>query len=137
MNLYFQRLLQDFQEVYIISGPLWLAKEDSDSGKFYVQYQTIGDLNSGDHNIVSVPTHFYKVVLAEKDRGSTKFLSAFVIPNQSMDDKKDLQAFQVELKNVEIYTGLRFFPVLEGRVIPDLCASPTGCKLPDLMSLKN
>lgn len=81
-------LTADYDEVRVISGPLFLPEEDKDSGKSFVKYEVslVGnsssnqlDLTTEDlelihfcsllqvigKNHVAVPTHLYKVVLAE------------------------------------------------------------------------
>eukprot|EP01117_Protostelium_nocturnum_P018390 TRINITY_DN767_c0_g1_i2.p1 TRINITY_DN767_c0_g1~~TRINITY_DN767_c0_g1_i2.p1 ORF type:complete len:389 (-),score=159.76 TRINITY_DN767_c0_g1_i2:123-1289(-) len=61
---------QGHSEVYVCTGPLYLPSKESD-GKWYSKVQLIGN-----PPLVSVPTHYYKVILTSK-------------PNQSDPSKKD------------------------------------------------
>ena len=72
-------------------------------------YQVLG----GD--CVSVPTHLFKIILAEDTSSSgsvTPVLGAFVIPNKPIKDV-DLTRFQVDLDKLETYTGTMFYPKLD------------------------
>ena len=67
-----------------IYGPY---RRDSD-GKMYVRYEVIGA------NSVAVPTHFFKVIVAET--ADQKYdMEAYVMPNQVLDDSTPLTMFQV------------------------------------------
>lgn len=60
--------------------------------------------------MVSVPTHFYKVILVEpKDQGDCA-VAAFVMPNQSIPSDVPLTRFAVPITDLEAATGLSFFP---------------------------
>jgi endonuclease G len=62
-------------------------RKESD-GKMYVRYQVIGA------NSVAVPTHFFKVIIAETDDQNYD-MEAYVMPNKVIDDKTPLTVFQV------------------------------------------
>lgn len=47
-------------------------------------------------NHVSVPTHFFKVVVIETKHGDLE-LEAYVMPNQKIDDAVPLTSFQVKI----------------------------------------
>jgi endonuclease G len=54
----------------------------------YVRYQVIGA------NSVAVPTHFFKVIIAET--GDQNYdMEAYVLPNKVIDEKTPLTVFQV------------------------------------------
>ena len=61
-------------------------------------------------SLVSVPTHFFKVVLGERpdsdslQDGTT--LGAFVMPNAPIDPETPLTAFAVPLYQLEALSGL-------------------------------
>ncbi|KAI7861726.1 hypothetical protein BDF14DRAFT_1991437 [Spinellus fusiger] len=96
-------LTKSFPDVYVFTGPLYLPHQERD-GKFYVKYQVIGA--NGAPN-VAVPTHFYKVIMTQRDgKFST---AAFVLPNQRIADDTPLEAFKVPLDAVERGSGLVFF----------------------------
>jgi len=54
-----RNLVKKYDNVWVVTGPLYLPKRESDN-KSYVKYEVIGNNN------VAVPTHFFKVVLCEK-----------------------------------------------------------------------
>ena len=51
-------------------------------------YEVIGQ------NSVAVPTHFFKVVVAEADERSLE-MEAYVMPNTAIPDETPIQAFMV------------------------------------------
>lgn len=62
-------------------------RRDGD-GKMYVRYEVIGASS------VAVPTHFFKVIVAET--ADQKYdMEAYVMPNQVIDDSTPLTVFQV------------------------------------------
>ena len=141
----------DYPEVHVVSGPLFLpdgaldeaASSDASEAasvpepapvprkgayppkkKRTVRYDVIGE-----HG-VAVPTHLFKVVLAEGGRGGARRLSAFVLPNAPLQDMPELQAFTVPVEFVEKYAGLRFFDRIDPAVraaIPPLCSPDAPC----------
>lgn len=81
-------------------SPFFLRREPD--GKLYVKYEVIGDNN------VAVPTHFFKVVVMEKDSGEKELLS-FVMPNQVIPEGVDLKAYLVPTETIERASGLLLF----------------------------
>lgn len=71
----------------------------------YVKYQVIGQ------NHVAVPTHFFKVIVAENYKQELS-LESYVMPNQPIDDQIPLSSFQVSPETVERAAGLLFFDKL-------------------------
>lgn len=69
----------------------------------YVRYQVIGK------NHVAVPTHFFKVVILEKQRGEVE-LRPYVMPNTPIDEKIPLERFLVPIESIEKASGLLFVP---------------------------
>jgi len=144
LEIYVRNLTEKFQDVYVVSGPLWLpkVKEVVDSevvsegagdggGKKkerappkYVEYQVIGENN------VAVPTHLYKVVLVEDPGLETPLMASFIVPNVPVEDKH-LKEFQVKVGDLEKHSGLKFHSKMEGVVVAgDLC-EVEGCKMQD------
>lgn len=72
------------------------------NGKKYVKYEVIGD-----HD-VSVPTHFFKVLLVENDDGNYE-IESFVIQNKQIDDNIPLKAFKVPIDSIERSAGFVLF----------------------------
>jgi DNA/RNA endonuclease G, NUC1 len=62
-------------------------RRESD-GKMYVRYEVIGA------NSVAVPTHFFKVIVAETADQKLD-MEAYVMPNQVIDNSTPLSVFQV------------------------------------------
>lgn len=112
-----RRLTGRYPSVRIATGPLYLPKREAD-GKWYVKYEVIGNPAS-----VAVPTHFYKVILAEDGKaGGNVAIGAFVMPNAPIPNDKPLRDFEVPLEAVERASGLEFaakLPVERRRM---LCA---------------
>lgn len=91
-------------DVWVVTGPAFVD-DDSDG---VVDYFVIGG------NRVAVPTHYYKIVLREKDTGdATKTYEAlaFLIPNERMEKKH--KAYLASIDEVEEATGYDFFPDVE------------------------
>ena len=61
-------------------------------------------------NKVAVPTHLYKVILAEGGREPA--LGVFIVPNRPIGDV-DLTEFQVSLEELESHVGCTFHAKLE------------------------
>lgn len=83
--------------------------------------QVIGENN------VAVPTHLYKVILAEAQDKPLLF-GAFVVPNEPIGYDCELRDFQVPLEKLEKDSGLVFFPNCDTSSALDLCDTD-GCKL--------
>jgi len=81
---------------------LLINRIDSISGRKYIQFEVIGD------NDVSVPTHFFKVLVFEDYDGNFD-LESYVIENAPGDDKLPLQAFFVSLDSIERSAGFILF----------------------------
>lgn len=117
-----------FTDAFVISGPLFL--EDNVSSELLptgapdnhrVAYRTVGP------NRVAVPSHMYKVILAENTKDRTRAIAAFVMPNCPIKKKRPLRFYQVPIERLESVAGLRFFHRLladERRGCADLCGLP-------------
>ncbi|XP_014666655.1 PREDICTED: nuclease EXOG, mitochondrial-like [Priapulus caudatus] len=114
LELYCRDLTKRFTDVRIISGPLWLPREQN--GKNMVTYQVLGKNN------VAVPTHLFKVILVEgASGGSHQALSAFVVPNEPISKHQQLKDFLVPLEHLEKVVGFRFHPQLNRALLNNLC----------------
>lgn len=89
-------------------------------------------------NQVPVPTHLYKIVLATKDSDSQPYAAAFVVPNKPISREVDeLQAYQVQISEIEKRTGFRFHPHLDRNSVSNLCEHSDGaCKLQNWKQLE-
>ncbi|CCW63593.1 unnamed protein product [Phytomonas sp. EM1] len=129
-------------KLYVVSGPVFLpthvsiercrggavmlAPCDHSSTsrvcKQIVQYELTGKGNQ----MVAVPTHLYKVLLAKtyKEDGGVRYESAaFVLPNKPIIEELPLWWYQVPMEKLEHVTGLSFFPYLNRSQVGDLCQS--------------
>jgi len=122
LEMYCRDLAAKFDHVWIISGPLFLSESSTQSGKRYVRYEVIGK------NEVAVPTHLFKIVVAEKEGIGKPLLGVFVVPNAAIPPERQLQEFKVDLQFVEAHSGLQFLPLLERSKSHDLCTID-GCRL--------
>lgn len=89
LEMHVRKLTKEYANVYVCTGPLYLPKREAD-GKNYVHYQVIGA------NTVAVPTHFYKVIVAETADGHLD-LESYVLPNQVISDETPITVFQVSI----------------------------------------
>ncbi|KAG5519913.1 hypothetical protein PMAC_000190 [Pneumocystis sp. 'macacae'] len=96
-------LTSNYTSVYLVIGPLYLPKKDSD-GKWRVSYEMIGNPPN-----VAVPTHFFAVIYAEDDsRKDSVTIGSFVFPNAKIDDNTKLTDFIVPINAIERASGLDF-----------------------------
>uniref|UniRef100_A0A8C3NR11 Endonuclease n=2 Tax=Passeriformes TaxID=9126 RepID=A0A8C3NR11_9PASS len=102
LEKYCRSLARNNRNVYVCTGPLFLPRMEAD-GKMYVKYQVIGKNN------VAVPTHFFKVLILEKESGEIE-LRSYVMPNSPVDDKIPLERFLVPIESIERASGLLFVP---------------------------
>ncbi|KAJ6005570.1 hypothetical protein N7451_003514 [Penicillium sp. IBT 35674x] len=98
-----RNLTQRYPSVRVITGPLYLPKQDED-GKWRVHYEVIGNPPN-----VAVHTHFYKIIYAENSTGEGSdeiSIGAFVLPNARIDKETPLADFEVEVGIIERASGL-------------------------------
>jgi endonuclease G len=143
----FERFINDTvvpacHDVYVVTGPLYLDQQDAAAaaGKAgaLVPFEQRGD-GSKALSKMRVPTHFYKVILGElKQRnpnGSDVVIGAFVLPNSQIHPRTPLTSFQVPLNQLEMISGIDFFPKLNSAAMSlrskreDVCRL-NGCTLP-------
>uniref|UniRef100_A0A8C4KGX3 Endonuclease n=1 Tax=Dromaius novaehollandiae TaxID=8790 RepID=A0A8C4KGX3_DRONO len=102
LEKYSRSLARNNKNVYVCTGPLFLPRMEAD-GKMYVKYQVIGKNN------VAVPTHFFKVLILEKESGEIE-LRSYVMPNSPVDENIPLERFLVPIESIERASGLLFVP---------------------------
>lgn len=113
-----RRLTQTYPSVRIITGPLYLPKQDPSSGRWTVSYEVIGNPPN-----VAVPTHFYKIIFAEDGKiGGKVALGAFVLPNAPISSDKPLTDFEAPVEVVERASGLEFATKLPDERRKRLCS---------------
>jgi len=91
---------REVDDLYVFTGPLFLPEEGAD-GRSYVRYEVIGA------NQVAVPTHFFKVMLRERD--GRREMQAFLVPHRPLEADTPLAEFLVSVDDVERVAGLDFF----------------------------
>nr|P81204.1 RecName: Full=Nuclease; AltName: Full=Sr-nuclease; Flags: Precursor [Syncephalastrum racemosum]AAC69516.1 nuclease [Syncephalastrum racemosum] len=119
-------LTQNFTDVYVYTGPLFLPSAASTGRKnpaYSIEYPFLGATTPN----VPVPTHFFKIALTTT-ASSEYALGAFVLPNQAIDSSTPLTNFKVELEAIEKAAGLVFFDKLDRSKFADLC-SKTTCQV--------
>ncbi|XP_046543209.1 nuclease EXOG, mitochondrial-like isoform X2 [Haliotis rubra] len=119
-EMYCRDLTKKFKDVRILSGPVMLPESEED-GKLYVNYEVIGK------NQVAVPTHLFKVIVAENDDSDKKYVGAFVVPNKPISSHK-LQDFEVSVDYLERKTGVKYLPKLDKSRQSSLCGKH-GCAI--------
>jgi endonuclease G len=110
----FEKFVKDVaknaDDLYVVTGPLYLPALDSSSAEWRARHAHIGHPPA----LVAVPTHFYKVILADNHSGKhgshKAAVGAFVMPNAPIDPKAPLTAFVVPLDALEQAAGASFFP---------------------------
>jgi endonuclease G len=99
-----QQQQHSVHETFVLTGPLHVPFKTS-SGEWIMQHKTIGKFPS----LVSVPTHYFKVVLARLGNGAWA-VQAFLLPNAEVQPATPLEAFVVPLRVLENLAGMRIFP---------------------------
>ena len=94
LEMQVRQLVYKYKVVHVITMPLYLPLNG------LVSYRTLGNNN------VAVPTHFCKVIFAEKERGVD--VMAFVLPNAIIPDETPLDSFKTTLEKVERLSGIIF-----------------------------
>ncbi|CCE62080.1 hypothetical protein TPHA_0B04090 [Tetrapisispora phaffii CBS 4417] len=118
---YFCRsLTKEYSSVRIMTGPLYLPKKDPIDGKFKISYEVIGNPPA-----VAVPTHFFKLIVAEtpmkNPKSSSVSVAAFVLPNDKIPNETKLTDFEVPVNALERSTGLELLKLLPENRRKKLC----------------
>lgn len=95
-----REITKDYKALKVYTGPLYLPSEETD-GKRYVKYQVIGA------NDVAVPTHFFKLLIAEKKEGGCEKM-AYILPNSAIDKSTALEQFRIPVEKLEKAAGIVF-----------------------------
>ena len=118
---FIRQLKKDCSDVYIITGPLFLPTKKTDSA-WQAGWSFLGTAPK----LMSVPTHYFKVVLADTKPSSSgnknekHIIGAFVMPNAQIHPRTPLSSFVVPLSLLEQASGIRVFPKFFGRNRLDL-----------------
>ncbi len=129
-----RKIVKQFGEAFVISGPLFLPnctkEEKVNCANCKIDFKMLTN-NSEFRNGVSVPTHFFKVVIVPgKGQNDEILVSSFILPNRAIHPKTKLEEFYVPLEELEELAGLEFLPQLQGRQYQSLCKlNPKLCLL--------
>lgn len=88
--------------VFVCTGPLWLPGARDDAGKLRMTHAVLGDPPAVTH----VPTHFFKVIVAEEHAGERYAVGCFVLPNAALPPDVDLADYLVPLAALEAAAGV-------------------------------
>lgn len=117
-----RRLTQKYDSVRIMTGSLYLPKRGPDD-KFRVTYEVIGSPPN-----IAVPTHFFKLVIGERNGEPKIAAAAFVLPNDVIDNGEPLTNFQVPIEALERSSGLELLHRVPYYNRKDLCKE-TSCDI--------
>jgi len=103
-----EKLVKENKSVYVCTGPVFRpipaeGEDEKDPKKFVKCFDVLGD------GEVSVPTHFFKVIVIETHDGQLE-LESYMFANSGDDAGGDLKDFLTPLCQIEHHTGLIFFP---------------------------
>lgn len=120
LEYFCRQLTKNYQNVRIVTGPLYLPKLDPNDGKYKVTYEVIGNPPN-----IAVPTHFFKLIVGErpsKNPNSDNIsIAAFVLPNAPIPNETKLTDFEVPVNALERSTGLQFFQRVPETKKRELC----------------
>lgn len=99
--------ITDSSPIYVITGPVFYDpfEENVQTADGLVEYYTIGPGG------VSVPTHFYKIVLQAK--GGHWRAIAFVMENRNHTNQERFEDMRQSIDWIEARTALDFFPEMD------------------------
>lgn len=124
LESYVRWLAKKSKNLYVVTGPLYLPQKSND-GKMFVTYRVIGD------NMVSVPTHYFKVILTESE-GNTLTMEAFLMPNDpklTADIKLDDYRVPIsKLDVIERASGVIFFDSVQRNKVDAPLSIPSSFK---------
>lgn len=122
LERYVRYLAKRSKNLYVVTGPLYVPMKARD-GNLYVTYRVLGN------NHISVPTHYYKVILYEID-GKRMAMEAFMMPNdQRSDERINLNDYRIpidRLDTIERAAGVIFFDQLPRKLAEQPLALPSS-----------
>ncbi|CAL1536557.1 unnamed protein product [Lymnaea stagnalis] len=98
-----EKLVRENKSVYVCSGPLFLPSDND--GKVQMKFDVLGE------GEVSVPSHFFKVIIIETHDGNLE-LESYMMPNAKPEEGEEvkLDDYLTPLCQIEHASGLIFFP---------------------------
>ncbi|CEP64390.1 ribonuclease LALA0_S11e03004g [Lachancea lanzarotensis] len=120
LEYFCRQLTEKYQSVRIVTGPLFLPRKDPVDGKMKITYEVIGNPPT-----VAVPTHFYKLIVAENATSNPNSdvvaVGAFVLPNDKISNETKLTDFEVPVDAISRSTGLQLLQNLPDNKRVELC----------------
>lgn len=101
-----RRMTDIFKRVHVISGPLYLSQSNPLS-LHKRKIHTIG------RNQIPVPTHLFKVIMAENEQGQPLHLQAYLVPNVKPENGAIFKEHEVSFKQVSRLSGIDFLSLLD------------------------
>uniref|UniRef100_A0A6G1S8I9 Endonuclease n=1 Tax=Aceria tosichella TaxID=561515 RepID=A0A6G1S8I9_9ACAR len=124
LESYVRWLAKGSKNLYVVSGPLYLPHKARD-GNTYVTYRVIGN------NMVSVPTHYFKVILTET-KDDKLLMEAFLMPNDpKMTNDVKVDDYRVKISDLNIIeraSGVIFFDALQRDQVEAPLSLPSSFK---------
>uniref|UniRef100_T1IX19 Uncharacterized protein n=1 Tax=Strigamia maritima TaxID=126957 RepID=T1IX19_STRMM len=108
-RIYIRHLSEQFMYIYVLTGPLYLPRENYENGKWIVKY----DIMAGSD--IAIPTHFFKVLLCEHENGTFR-LECYRFENK-VHRNVNISQFNVRKRDLERQTGFRIFKDVENTLI--------------------
>ncbi|KAF9559540.1 nuclease [Mortierella alpina] len=139
-------LTNRFDHVFVFTGSLYIPanapySDPPSSRKDNVAHEVLYGTQPGVDRVAptSVPTHFYKVLLAVKgdldDPASSQALGSFILPNAPIASSKPLSEFVVDIGKVEVFAGVVFFDKIERTAVARLCDATTCSVLSEVSAV--
>ncbi|SCU96880.1 LADA_0H03246g1_1 [Lachancea dasiensis] len=120
LEYFCRQLVEKYKSVRVVTGPLFLPKKDPVDGKMKVTYEVIGNPPN-----IAVPTHFYKLIVAENaapdPTSDSVAVGAFVLPNDKIPNDTKLTDFEVPVDAISRSSGLQFLQKLPSNKTKKLC----------------
>ncbi|SCV03266.1 LANO_0G03114g1_1 [Lachancea nothofagi CBS 11611] len=120
LEYFCRQLTEKYHSIRIVTGPLFLPKRDPVDGKMKVTYEVIGNPPT-----VAVPTHFYKLIVAENSKmnpdSDVVAVGAFVLPNGKISNDTKLIDFEVPVDAISRSSGLQLLHKLPSNKTKELC----------------
>ncbi|EDW66027.2 endonuclease G, mitochondrial [Drosophila virilis] len=103
LEAYVRELAIKCGSVYVYTGPLFMPQRIT-FRNWAIRHQVIG------MNTVAVPTHFFKVIIAEcKEHEDLPYMEGYVVPNTEVENNLELSAFMSNIRDIEHFAGLKFY----------------------------
>lgn len=107
LEAWVRRVARYHENVYVLTGPLWIPRHQRSEQSFEYQFSGIGV----PPNLVAVPTHFFKIVVVVSG-DVVSHCACFCIPNEEKAASRCFEDYLVRWSDLEAVSGMTFFPLL-------------------------